>query len=69
MINNAVERDWPNCIPRDEDGSFKTCPKRAEMARTGAWYIDAAGEDVEDMRRNWSKVIREGFLRPLYLPA
>lgn len=50
MINQAVEREWST-----EGLSV------SEMVQAGAWYLERAGEDVEDMLEegNWEELTRE----------
>jgi hypothetical protein len=43
MINNAVERVWPSSAQNECSVLIQ------EMVRKGAWYIDRAGSNVNEM--------------------
>ena len=49
IINNAIEHEWPQTLSVDS------------MVRLGAWYLERAGNDVEDMvsDANWSELLKE----------
>ncbi len=51
-INQAIDRQW-------ESGGTSV----KEMVQAGAWYIERAGEDVQDMLQedNWNDLLRERF--------
>lgn len=51
MVNQAVEREWDN-------GSDVSV---AEMVKAGAWYLERAGDNVEEMleSQNWGKLLEE----------
>ena len=67
MINNAAEREWPGCLPLNLSDSM-TCETRRRMARIGAWYVEVAGENAEEMEQRWDDIKKEEVLSPLYLP-
>jgi hypothetical protein len=43
MINNAIEREWPN-IPQKESNILVQ-----EMVQKGVWYLERVGDDITGM--------------------
>lgn len=43
LINNAVEREWPDSPQKESSVLIQ------EMVRKGAWYIERAGNNIEEM--------------------
>jgi hypothetical protein len=43
MINNAIEQEWPDSIHKERNVLVQ------EMVQKGAWYLEMAGNSVEDM--------------------
>jgi len=43
LINNAVEREWPDSPQKESSVLIQ------EIVRKGAWYIERAGDDIEEM--------------------
>jgi hypothetical protein len=43
MINNAIEREWPN-TPQKESNVLVQ-----EMVQKGVWYLERAGDNIKGM--------------------
>ena len=43
MINNAIEQEWHDSTSRERGVLVQ------EMVQKGAWYLEMAGDDIEDM--------------------